>query len=234
MLLNTIQNEDAFNWIKNIEDNSVDLICIDPPYEIAKKYKLEGGVEHLRLNYDFGEWDYNFKDLDKLLIDLYRVLRKGGTIICFYDLFKITILKEYLEKANFVQIRFIEWVKTNPVPINSKCNYLTNAREVALTAVKVGNSTFNSEYDNGIYNFPINHEKMRFHTTQKPVSLIESLILKHSNVNDVVLDCFMGSATTAIACQNTQRNFIGCEIDKHYFDLSQKRIKSNIKPKKLF
>lgn len=76
MLLNTIQNDDAFNWIKNIEDNSVDLICIDPPYEIAEKRQLVGGVEHLRLNYDFGEWDYNFKDLDKLLIDLYRVLKK--------------------------------------------------------------------------------------------------------------------------------------------------------------
>ena len=234
MILNTIQNEDAFKWIKSIEDNSIDLILIDPPYEIAERRQLEGGIESLRLNYDFGEWDYNFKNFDKLLIDLYRVLKKSGTIICFYDLYKITYLKDWLEKVGFTQIRFIEYIKTNPVPINSKYNYLTNAREIALTAVKGGSSTFNSEYDNGIYYFPINHEKGRFHTTQKPLSLIEALINKHSNIGDIVLDCFMGSATTAVACQNNRRNFIGCEIDKTYYEKSLQRLKINQKPKSLF
>lgn len=63
------------------------------------------------------------------------------------------------KKAGFRQLRFIEWVKTNPVPLNSSLNYLTNAREIALVGVKGANPTFNSQYDNGIYCYSINHSK---------------------------------------------------------------------------
>ena len=150
--------------------------------------------------------------------------KKGGTLICFYDLWKLSILKDYFDKAKFKQIRFIEWVKTNPVPLNSKINYLTNAREIALVGIKNSKPTFNSEYDNGIYNYPICHDKDRFHPTQKPMALIEDLITKHSNENDLVLDCFAGSATTAIAAYNLKRNFIGCELSKEYYDKSILRL----------
>ena len=144
--------------------------------------------------------------------------------ICFYDLFKITTLSDYMTKAKFKQLRFIEWIKTNPVPLNSKKNYLTNAREIALLGVKGGNPTFNSEYDNAIYKYPICHDAGRFHPTQKPLILIEDLIKKHSNEGDNVLDCFSGSGTTAVACLNTNRNFYGCELNKEYFEKSTKRI----------
>lgn len=122
MQLNTIQNASCFEWINDVPDKSVDLVLIDPPYEISEKRQLEGGIESLRLNYDFGEWDYNFKGLDIIIKECYRVLKPSGTFICFYDLYKITNLKKYIEDANFSQIRFIEWIKTNPVPINSKWN----------------------------------------------------------------------------------------------------------------
>jgi len=124
------------------------------------------------------------------------------------------MLKDY----KFKQLRFIEWVKTNPVPVNSKINYLTNSREVAITAVKGGKPTFNSKYDKGIYEFPIQNGKGRFHPTQKSIPLFEELIKKHSNEGDIVLDTFLGGGTTAIACKNTQRKFIGCEINKNYYD----------------
>jgi site-specific DNA-methyltransferase (adenine-specific) len=152
-------------------------------------------------------------------------LRKGGTIICFYDIWKITNLQKYLEDAKFSQPRFIEWVKTNPVPINSKVNYLTNAREIAITAVKGGKPVFHSEYDKGIYEYPICHDKGRFHPTQKPLALIEELIDKHTNQGDLVLDCFLGSGTIALASYNMGRNFIGCELSKEYFDKSVIRLK---------
>lgn len=122
-------------------------------------------------------------------------------------------------------MRFIEWVKTNPVPLNSKTNYLTNSREIALVGVKGSKPTFNSEYDNGIYNYPICHDKGRFHPTQKPVALIEDLILKHSNENDTVLDCFAGSGTTAVAAYNQNRNFIGCELSEEYYKKTLQRLK---------
>ena len=95
---------------------------------------------------------------------------------------------------------------------------MTNCREVALVGVKKSKPTFNSKYDNGIYNYPLQGGKNRFHPTQKSLALFEELIKKHSNENDTVLDTFLGSGTTAIAAKNTKRNFKGCEISKEYYD----------------
>ena len=94
---------------------------------------------------------------------------------------------------------------------------MTNCREVALLGVKGGKPTFNSKYDNGIYSYPLQGGKSRFHPTQKSLGLFEELIRKHSNDNDVVMDTFLGSGTTAIACRNTGRRFRGCEISEEYF-----------------
>ena len=187
--------------------------------------ELKGdNTDRFRVSMDFGDWDNGFTGLDTVISEAYRVLKKGGTLICFYDLWKLTTLKEYFEKAKFKQLRFIEWLKTNPVPLNSKTNYLTNAREIAILGVKGGRPTFYSEYDNGIYKYPICHDKGRFHPTQKPLALIEELIKKHSEEGDVVVDCFSGSGTTAVAASKTDRNFIGCELSKEYYDKSIKRL----------
>jgi len=169
---------------------------------------------------EYGDWDTKFtmEELDNFIGEYYQKLRKGGTLIIFFDIWKITPLKELMEKHNFKQIRFIEWIKKNPQPLNSKVNYLTNCREIALLGIKGSKPTFNSKYDNGIYNFPLQGGKNRFHPTQKSLPLFEDLIKKHSNEGDIVLDTFLGSGTTAIACKNTNRLFKGCEISKEYYD----------------
>jgi len=171
---------------------------------------------------DYGEWDslFTIEMLETFIKEYYKKLKKGGTIIVFFDIWKISQLKDILEKCKFKQIRFIEWIKTNPQPLNSKVNYLTNCREIALLAVKGGKSTFNSKYDNGIYNYPLQGGKNRFHPTQKSLPLFEELITKHSNEGDTVMDTFLGGGTTAIACKSTNRNFKGCEISKEYYDMT--------------
>ena len=136
----------------------------------------------------------------------------------FFDIWKITPLKALFKKYKFKQIRFLEWIKTNPQPLNSKTNYLTNCREIALLGVKGGKPTFNSSYDNAIYQFPIQGGKNRIHPTQKSLPLFEELIKKHSNEGDTVMDTFLGSGTTALACKNTKRKCIGSEVSKEYFD----------------
>jgi site-specific DNA-methyltransferase (adenine-specific) len=156
--------------------------------------------------------------LDQFIGEYYKKLKKGGTLIIFFDLWKITPLKDLMEKHKFKQIRFIEWIKTNPQPLNSSVNYLTNCREIALIGIKGAKPTFNSKYDNGIYMFPLQGGKNRFHPTQKSLPLFEELITKHSNENDLVLDTFLGGGTTAIACKNKKRRFKGCEISKEYID----------------
>ena len=278
--MESIKNCDGIEYLKEIQNNTIDLILTDPPYiisretgmdslnkkieqlEISKqnaktedeweryleKYleknkesktikKLQENTNKLKKakeNYikygtiygkkysvktDYGDWDSQFtiEILEKYIIEYYKKLKNGGTIIIFFDLWKITELKNLLEKHKFKQIRFIEWIKTNPQPLNSSLNYLTNCREIALTAVKGSKPTFNSKYDNGIYHYPL-QSKNRIHPTQKSLDLFEELIKKHSNENDTILDTFLGSGTTAIACKNTNRQFKGCELLKEYFD----------------
>lgn len=218
-----VKNCDCFDFLPTLQNNSIDLILIDPPYLISRETNFQSGDlvgderDRFRVSMDFGKWDKINLDFDKIFKELYRVLKPSGTIIVFWDLWKLQDLSKLLENNKFKQLRFIEWVKTNPVPINSKVNYLTNAREIAITAVKKNKPTFNGEYDNGIYYFPIERSNLRFHPTQKSIKLFEELIKKHSNENDVVLDCFLGGGTTAYAAKNTKRKFIGCEIDKKYF-----------------
>ena len=123
------------------------------------------------------------------------------------------------------QPRVCAWIKTNPVPINSKINYLSNATEYFFTFVKGGGPTFNSEYDNGFYHYPICHGKERYqHPTQKPLSLIKNLVEKHSKPGDTVLDTFAGTGTTGHACSLVGRNYILIEKDESYFDIIQKRL----------
>jgi site-specific DNA-methyltransferase (adenine-specific) len=203
------------DWARRMKKMKGDYIKYGSIY--GKKYAVKT---------DYGEWDSEFtmEQLELFVNHFYRILRDGGTCIIFFDLWKLSYLKEQLEGTKFKQLRFIEWIKTNPQPVNSSINYLTNCREIALLAVKKGKPTFNSKYDKGIYEYPIYGGKDRFHPTQKSLLLFEELIKKHSNENDIVLDCFLGSGTTALAARNTNRKFIGCELDKEFFEKSVNRL----------
>lgn len=220
--------DDCFNYLSKIEDNSIDLILTDPPYDISKKSGFSSGKlsKFNQISIDFGYWDTEI-DLDKLFREYYRVLRKGGTLVLFYDIWKSAMIKEFAIKYKFKQPRIGQWLKNNPVPVNSKINYLSNCSEYFFTFVKDKNPTFNSEYDNGIYNFPLCHGKERLeHPTQKPLGLIKNLIMKHSNTGDLVLDTFSGTGTTAEACLETERRYICIERDENYYQLSKLRIDS--------
>ena len=276
-----IHNIEGLEYLKTLEDKSINLILTDPPYitsratgmneqaalakdvdktgentktendwkeyktadewkewmnqhkvEESKRNKKLANLKKKYLKYgsiygkkyavvtDYGDWDNNFtmEILKKFIKEYYRLLVNGGTCIVFFDLWKTSYLKEMMEDIGFKQLRFIEWIKTNPQPINSKINYLTNCREIAICGIKKSKPTFNSSYDKGIYEFPLQGGKNRFHPTQKSLPLFEKLIEKHSNEKDTILDSFIGSGTTAIACKKTNRKFKGCEISKEYFD----------------
>ena len=250
----------ATDWNKFFGDKKRNLEPLKKDY--LKYGSIYGKKYAVRTNY--GKWDSEFtmEDLQLFINHFYRVLKPGGTCIVFFDLWKITPLKEMLEQAGprtrrpiprtkkedetdeqftarveevqdnpfkisgFSQLRFIEWLKTNPQPINSKVNYLTNCREIALLGIKKSKPTFNSSYDKAVYEYPIQGGKDRFHPTQKNTHMFEELILKHSNKGDVVLDPFLGSGTTAAAASATEREFIGCELDEEYYKKAVERINS--------
>lgn len=232
--------------MKSISDNSIDLILTDSPCIISKE---SGYVNNSpdRKDYiskygkhkiDFGEWDKTELNIQNILSEFYRVLKPSGTLIMFYDFWKMQELRECAEYIGFKQPRLGIWNKTNPVPINSKLNYLSNSREFFATFVKKSKPTFNSSYDDGNYyvsekddNYylPILHGKERTsHPTQKPISLIEDLVKKHSNDYDIILDPFMGSGTTGVACTNLSRKFIGIELNVMYYEIAKNRIEDNI------
>jgi site-specific DNA-methyltransferase (adenine-specific) len=195
----------------------------------AKKNYLKYGSiygEKYAVRTDYGKWDSEFtmEEMEDFVKEFYRVLRPGGTCIIFFDIWKISYLKEIMERHKFKQIRFIEWVKTNPQPLNSSRNYLTNCREIALLGVKKGSPTFNSKYDNAVYRYPIQGGKWRIMPTQKSLGLCEDLIIKHSNEGDLIVDPFLGAGTTAVAAINTSRSFRGCELRKKMYDQMMERI----------
>jgi site-specific DNA-methyltransferase (adenine-specific) len=236
-----IQQVDALTFTKSLDKNSVNLVLSDPPYAVSRETNFTTGdlknndTDRFRMDYEFGVWDKVDSNYFKLLFkEYYRVLVKGGSVIMFYDLWKVQELKEWLEEAGFKMFRYAEWIKNNPVPINRKRIYLSNAREVMLVCVKGGSPTYNmhwldetgkySNQDKGIFNYPICHEAGRFHKTQKPLALIKELVSIHSNEGDVVLDTFLGSGTTAVASIELNRIPLGCELDGVYYPQMEQRI----------
>jgi len=229
-------NGDCYEEIIKIKSNTIDLVLIDPPYLISKESSFkqisDNTSDDMKTKYnisiDFGDWDKKELDWDFLFKEYYRVLKKGGTLIIFYDIWKSSELKEFSEKYKFKQPRVGVWLKNNPVPINSKNNYLSNSSEYFFTFVKGGKPTFNSEYDNGVYKYPLCHGKERYpHPTQKPLELIKALITKHTNEGDLILDTFAGTGTVAIASILLNRDYIVIEKDTTYYEMIEDRIKKN-------
>lgn len=229
-----IINGDCLVEISKLLNNSVDLILIDPPYLISRetgfKNYSDNATKDMKNKYnismDFGDWDKIELNWDILFKEYYRILKKGGTILIFYDIWKSSEIKEYAEKYKFKQPRVCMWTKNNPVPINSKRNYLSNANEYFFTFVKGGKPTFNSKYDSGLYRYPICHGKERFdHPTQKPLELIKELVIKHSNEGDLVLDSFAGTGTTGHACKLLNRDYILIENNVDYINIIEDRLK---------
>ena len=170
----TIERSDYRDFLQSLEKNSVDLVLTDPPYAVSRKTgfsSVKNGVQRFAVSMDFGEWDHQQIDLAALAEETYRVLRRGGTAIVWYDLWKISHLYDALEDAGFKMLRLIVWNKTNPVPLNSRCTYLSNSREMAVIGVKGGSPTFN---DSGDYDPIPRHGGKRIHPTQKPLDLFPS------------------------------------------------------------
>lgn len=222
-------NEDCLNIIHQIPDNSIDLICTDPPYEIGYN-KLSWDTAALNWNY----LGFHFK----------RVLKDSGNLVLFQGWSNVSQTKEILQ-GHFHLRNWIVWDRVKGR--GGKYNF-TSTREDILWFSKTENYTFNKIYSNtpkktkglGLKNgqpnrslsnvwtdispiVPWSRERTK-HPTQKPLALIERIITIFSNPGDVVLDCFAGSFTTGVAAKNLNRDFILIEKEKKYFDEGVSRL----------
>lgn len=215
---------DSLELISEIDNGSIDLLLTDPPYNIAQKNNF---TSMGRTGIDFGEWDKNFDEL-AWIKDIFLKVKKGGTVIIFNAWKNLGDISNELEQAGFQIKDLIRWEKSNPMPRNRDRRYIVDY-EFAIVAVKPkAKWTFNRQsdkYDRSELRYPIvgGSEKTK-HPTQKPVALMEELILRHSNEGETVFDPFMGSGSTGVAAIRTKRNFIGIEIEQEYFDISVDRI----------
>ena len=227
-----IEVADFSVFMESLPRGSVDLVLTDPPYTISRETGFQSvvnGVQRFAVSMDFGAWDHCQIDLDEMARVFYRSLRQGGTAIVWYDLWKIGEVKDSMERAGFKMIRQIIWEKTNPVPLNMRATYLSNAREMAVSGVKGGKPTFHGEYDPGVYRYPIpRHNGNRQHPTQKSEALFATLVEKHSNPGDLVADPFLGAGTTAMAALRNGRGFAGCDIDERYVEVSRERVSREV------
>ncbi len=224
-----IERRDFRAFLRSLPRASVDLILTDPPYTISRKTGFANvvhGEKRFAVSMDFGDWDHKQINLSVFAREAYAALKKGGTAIVWYDIWKLGQVADAMSEAGFRMLRLIVWNKTNPVPLNSKALYLTGAREMAVLGVRGSRPTFHGEYDSGDYEFPIpRHGGKRIHPTQKPLALFKELVCKHSNSGDMVVDPFLGSGTTAVAALQNERAFAGCDIDPAYVKAAKARVR---------
>ncbi len=221
-----LYNDDCIKKIATMPRNGVDAIITDPPYKISRDNNFK---TMNRAGIDFGEWDKDF-DLVDWIKYCEPVLKKGGNIVIFNSWKNMSYIVDELEKNNFEVKDLIRWKKTNPMPRNRDRRFITDY-EVAVWAVKKGGKwTFNrlsETYERPEIVCGVTSKKEKIdggHPTQKPVEVMEWLIKRLSNENDIILDPFMGSGSTGVACKNTNRKFIGIELDKDYYNIAMKRL----------
>lgn len=219
METNKIHNVDCLKFMETMDSNSVDLIVTDPPY--GMNYQSSRRTDkHDKIGFDDPE-DTNW--VIPFLKESYRVLKDDSHIYIFCNDYLFGMFREWLEHCGFTVKRTLVWVKNNHTSGDLEGDY-ANKTEWIIFAHK-GRRLLNDGRDTNVLNF--NRESNTDdHPTPKPIDLLAFLIKKSSNEGDIVFDPFIGSGSTAIACKMLKRQYIGCEIDKKYFDIAEARINS--------
>lgn len=221
-----MRHGDCLEIMKDIPDNSIDLVLTDPPYNIARdNYFHTMG----RQGIDFGEWDKG-ADILSFIAEIPRILAKNGSVIIFNTWKNLGDIANACEEVGLVTKDMIRWVKDNPMPRNRDRRYISDYECMVWFTNKNAKWVFNRQsdtYDRPLYRGSLTPKSEKVgHTTQKPLYLMENLLKTHSNEGDTVLDMFMGSGSTGVACKNLNRKFIGIEKDDKYFEIAKNRIKT--------
>lgn len=237
-------NDDCLTRLKKIEPKSIDMIFADPPYFLSS-----GGVtchSGRQVSVNKAEWDISISIEEKIKFNrkwiklCRKVLKDDGTIWISGTYHNIYVIGMALELEGFSIINNITWQKPNPSP-NLACRCFTHSTETILwarkqlTPKKKGHHTFNyflmKDINGGkqmkdVWLIPlVSKEEKKYgkHPTQKPLALLERIILASTNEGDLILDPFSGSGTTGLACLKLQRKYVGIEKEKEYCLLTMQR-----------
>lgn len=221
-----IKNCLASDLLATIPNDSVNLIVIDPPYIM----QTDGGK---KLRSQIKNWDRMHEQKENLAegfdFGLFKEFARVQPFLNMYIFCNIKLLQKlmtYFDSIGFDKLELLVLHKTNPVPAY-KGHYLVDL-EYCLFACENKRYMFNDNYENSrkVFTYQIPTQKFTNHPTEKPLNVIERLILNSSREGDLVLDCFSGSGATAHACKIHNRNFIGSELNADYYKESLARIHS--------
>ena len=234
-------NGDTFKVLKKIEDKTFDMIFADPPYFLSNNGITCSGGKMISVNK--GDWDKSLTLKEKhtfnkrWIKESYRILKDTGTIWISGTLHNIYSIGMALEESGFKILNNITWQKTNPPP-NLARKTFTHSTETILWARKdLKNVKYTFNYDamkqmNGnkqmkdVWTTSLtkpSEKKQGKHPTQKPLEILDKIILASTKENDLILDPFCGSSTTGISAVKLGRKYIGIDNEKEYLDLSIRR-----------
>ena len=225
----TLWQGDSRELLARIPDASIDLICMDPPYNLGT-YST-GNIEmswRKAFNNDVAAWDQLAFDPAAWLAELRRVLKPTGTLFAFTSYNLLGRWHEAFDPA-FDTFQLVVWHKTNPPPKLRRAGFL-NSCELIVACWDQGH-TWNFGRQRDMHNFiesPICAGRERLkdpaHPTQKPVRVLRRLIEWSTRPGDLVLDPFMGVGSTGVAARQLGRRFVGIELDPGYWAAAQRRI----------
>lgn len=235
----TLFNADSREVLRGIPSHSIDLILTDPPYNLSPystgNIKLTWRKE---INNDLAEWDKNSFNPREWASEFQRVLKPTGNLLAFTSYNLLGKWHEVFDPV-FDTFQFFVWHKTNPVPKIRRAGFL-NSCELVVCMWNKGH-TWNFSSQKEMHNFfesPICMGKERvqspFHPTQKPIRVLKHLINIASNEGDVILDPFMGVASTGVAALESDRQFIGVELDPEYYRAGARRLRAAVERIPLF
>ena len=233
-----IKRGDSRELIKTIPDGSVDLILIDPPYNLAN-YST-GNIElswRKTVNNDLAEWDKETFIVQEWASEFQRILSPKGNIFAFCSYNLIGNWHSTFDPI-FDTFQYLVWHKTNPVPKFRKAGFLNSCELIVCMWNKghVWNFTKQSEMHNFIET-PIcmGNERLKNpnHPTQKPLKVLNKIINWASNEGDVIFDCFMGVGSSGEAALINKRKFIGFELNETYFKAASTRLEGCIEKLKI-
>ena len=224
----TLYNDDCMDVFKNIPDESVDLICTDPPYKVTSYgcSGTAGGMIKKNLTMSGKVFENNSISVKDYAQEFYRVLKDGSHMYVMTNHINLIEMLNTFTEVGFHFIKNLIWDKGNKIMgrfYMSQYEYVMFFRKGKGVQIRNCGTSDILRYPN---KKTLDAEGKNFHDTEKPVELMKCLIENSTDAGDVVLDPFMGIGSTGVACNQLNRNFIGIEIDKKYFDIAQSRIES--------
>jgi DNA modification methylase len=235
--LDKIYNEDCMKVMQSLPDESIDLVCTDPPYKVTPKGcagTMSGYWTNQKSN-DGKIFDCNDIDIQDYIQEFYRLLKDDAHCYIMCNNLNLPHFFDVIGKSQFHFVKLLVWDKQSKI-----CGrYYMGQVEHIFMLRKGKDKPINNCSQSDLLSFSnFNREKDKdgnnLHDSMKPIPLMQCLIENSTQEGETVLDTFMGSATTALACIRSKRHYVGCEIDPKYYKVALDRIANEQRQPTLF